>query len=350
MLSDPRLISRSRVGSARWLLRPALALLICSSLVAPPASAQPIEISKQGQDVVDIVGRVADKVPFLGDFFCIGAKLLFATKEEPGYDQMKSEWEGFTTQGLENARVSALIDGRDGFKAILQQIHRIDRPGAGDVKNLLREKWKHLETELVKDIDLFHSNESEKAMPTLTAYGELVSLHLDTYLRLVALTDDQEDKLVYINEYNHHLYLYNKLLDEEINKAAKERQALVTADRRGLYDNGKSLPLKGPIDLQEKQHRAYVGREYRALYRTIFGLTPGDGPVDQKGVKTKTVWAKRHNLGPTGANWDFDPIYGRSLFGRLFPKFRERWCPECLGTKYKGNVDAHTHIWYTIAK
>jgi hypothetical protein len=187
-------------------------------------------------------------------------------------------------------------------------------------------------------------------MPTLTAYGELISLHLDAYLRLIALTDDPEDKLVYINEHNHHLYLYNKLLDDEINKAARERQSLVTVKRGGLLDNGKPVAPEGPIDIQEKRYRNKVGRDYRALYRTIFGLELGKGPVDQKGNASKTIWAKRQNLSPLGDRYNFDPINGYQIFPSRFPKFRQQWCPECVSIKYKGQLEAHTHIWYTIAK
>ncbi len=221
---------------ATFLLAPCLALLIGSTGMGLAHAPPQVEVSRDNKKLIDLASTVAGKIPYGGPFLSMASKLIFAEEGEMSFVEMKKAWQDYTNEAIANERVRDLVSRGDGFKEILKQIDRIeDSPTADANKKLLREKWLHLETLLVKEIITFKSDTEVKdaagtvtkagspARDTVVAYGLLINLHLDSYRRLIDLADDATQQATFISEYNFYLSQYLVDLPAEMGKASLER-------------------------------------------------------------------------------------------------------------------------------
>ena len=67
------------------------------------------------------------------------------------------------------------------------------------------------------------SNPGEPAGPSILYYGAAVNLHLDVLKELVERAAHKNEKLTWVNEYNHFLSFYGANLNQEFIKGAAER-------------------------------------------------------------------------------------------------------------------------------
>jgi hypothetical protein len=117
---------------------------------------------------------------------------------------MKSEWESYTDTELAESRRNLLVDGHDGVRENLKQVNRLlpSDPIEGYAE------LKRVQSRLVHEIGGLKSNPGEPAGPSIFYYGAAVNLHLDVLKELVERAENENEKLTWVNEYNHFLSFY----------------------------------------------------------------------------------------------------------------------------------------------
>lgn len=243
--------NRSLGASSRLLL---FLIAVCPTLDGSgSAQAAPIEVSAEGMKAIEVMSAFGKKIPVGGPYISVIAKLIFGEKSQPGYEEMKKAWEGYTNQQIEHLKLSQLSEGEDGYKRLLAQIKQIGVATAGS-KRIVRGKWAHMETDFAKEVDSFKSTSAETARPRIIGYAALIHFHLDAFRQLITLTEERSERVAYLEDYNRYLSKYTIDLNAEIQKASRERAGDMKivaefASKRGkgagkryrqnIYDRGK---------------------------------------------------------------------------------------------------------------
>ena len=201
-----------------------------------------IEVTNDQKKIIDLTATIAGKIPEVGPYLSAAAKMLFAEEAQPDYVQMKKEWQDYTNTAIENARVRDLMLKAGGFKELLGEIHDIEKTDPQDKKTPL-EKWKHLQSQLVTEVEQLRSPKDTAARPTVATYGMLINLHLDTLRRLITLAEAPIQRDTFIHDYNRYLVRYSAELDAEIEKAKHERYACFTQTRHVPEVLGETLNI-----------------------------------------------------------------------------------------------------------
>ena len=271
-------------------------LLCCMvfCLFSGPVSAQ-VQLSAEHKKTTDLMTSIAGNVPTIGPYLSIASSLLFTTKSQPNYKQMKREWQSYTNTQIENARLLDLMDGSEGYRSLVSDLKNY---GGNNPRNFglatrepnaaLISKWEYIEMTLVKNVGSFKSRRGDKARPLITAYGQLISLHLDSLKTLMFFhANGQKDKnkntkqyRQYRRSYNKHIRKYEKELFEELGKSADERSADIIHSSSKIIDKKDNSKLKidarYPVFNQLANHQRRAAGTFWAMYAKMFELSIGE--------------------------------------------------------------------------
>jgi len=223
----------------------AAGLVLC--LTAGSALAAPVTVDKETNMVIQAAGAAAGRIPYVGAVLSMATKLIFGEEKQPGYAEMKVEWEGYTDKRILESKIATLKDKLSGYRELLIKIDQLTASEIADRAQGLTidrhkekaEKWKNLSDQLTTDLPLFESDDNEPAAPLLPMFAAVANLQinvLDQQIILIRNFDSLEIKNEQLvndnlrNATNDRARLIgenNVRMKTQITKAAEERRSQV---------------------------------------------------------------------------------------------------------------------------
>lgn len=210
--------------------------------------AQLVEVTPDQNKLVKLVAAAGSKIPFVGPIITPLAAIIFGEPQDPGYKEMKIEWEGYTDQKINEQRKNNVLALLNGKRNKLKTINTNDSLIIADprLKDTYKKKkieiWESIISTMDEDIIVVKSQENEPtepAGPLLAPFSFAANLYImayDALIRNLKYTQpDDRDATLKLREVK--CKEMNAMIEYEIQKTAVERGNLLVRKQEEVKGN-----------------------------------------------------------------------------------------------------------------
>ncbi len=229
-------------------MKKTLLLVITFLSLTFTTKAQLVEVTPDQYKLVKLAAAAGSKLPFVGPILTPLAAIIFGEPQDPGYKEMKVEWEGYTNQKISEQRKIDVLALLDGKKNKLKKINTNDSlmkvyprlKNEYKIDNIAI--WESFINSMDEDIKVFKSQVKEPAGPLLAPFSIAANLYIVAYdelIRNIKYTDPGKREIKLIQR-EIECNKINAMIEIEIQKTAVERGNLLVKKQEEVKGNPKN--------------------------------------------------------------------------------------------------------------